>query len=262
VKVVSIVVIVLLAGAIGGYLWLTNDPTDPVDVGAVVSEFREAAATTEAATVPTGPEPGVYLYDTTGSESVDALDGSSHRYPATTTMTLRADDRGCIRSRWEALEQRWDEIVRCPGPDGWSHESQIVYHEFFRMSENRGFICEAGSTFLPADLAPGTAFTSTCISGGSDRSGDSDEVVSGRVVGPERVTVGGEPVETVHVRYVINIGGESTGQAIVDRWFSTDVSSLLVREVREGNSTSDTVIGAVHYEERYELTLRSLEPIT
>ena len=39
------------------------------------------------------PEPGVYVYATTGSAKVDALNGAAHTYPAETTITVTLE--GC-----------------------------------------------------------------------------------------------------------------------------------------------------------------------
>jgi hypothetical protein len=115
-----------LAGvAVAGFLaWRAyRDTSTEVAVDAVVDEFRAAttdgpATTAPATTAPATsapvetthpaapsrrlPSPGVYVYATTGSESVDALAGTDHDYPAETTITvLRA---GCgVVLRWVAL---------------------------------------------------------------------------------------------------------------------------------------------------------------
>ena len=290
--------LVVVAGvAAGGYLWITSDPAEPVDVDDVVADYRasttaasapapvtarpttmaSAPATTASAPAPTDvstrptssapversdPTPGVYVYDTTGRESVDALGGSAHEYPAETTITLRQQGgEGCVRARWEALRQRWDEELRCPHPDGWSLDAKTVYHSFFRQSEKRSFDCEPDEVYLPADPAPELALSARCTSAGGAKSGRSTEGWRGRTVGMETLKIDGRTVDTFHVRYQVAIGGESTGRADIDRWYSLEAPTLLVRELRTGRTTSETVIGAVHYEERYELLLRSLEPI-
>ena len=274
------VVAVIGGGVLGGYLWLTSDQAVPVDVQQVAANFR---TTTTVARSPTTPAPtsaaagsttsvastttrpaapiGVYVYNTTGQEGVDALGGSEHPYPAATTITMSDLGNGCRSTRWDALEQRWSDAQLCPGPDGWTLSAKTVYHAFFHQSDERVYSCQPGSVHLPADLTPDLTFSAYCTSGGTSASGASTEEIHGRVIGDEAITVDGQPVDTVHVQYQITIGGETGGQTNIDRWYARDVPLLLVKEVSDSATTSEEVIGTVHYDERYELVLQSLEPI-
>ena len=81
------------------------------------------------------------------------------------------------------------------------------------------------------------------------------------MIGDEEIVVNGQSVDTVHVQYEIAIGGETGGQTSIDRWYARDVPMLLVKEVSDSATTSEEVVGTVHYTERYELVLQSLEPI-
>ena len=136
-----------------------------------------------------------------------------------------------------------------------------MFHSFFHQSDERAFSCTEGSMYLPTVLTPGATFSADCSSAGSSESGASTELINGRVIGTEALQVAGQPVETVHVRYEIIIGGESTGRTDIDRWYALDAPPLLVREVRQSFTDSETPIGTVHYEEHYELILQSVEPI-
>jgi hypothetical protein len=80
VVVAAVVVVAALAAAVAGGLFL-RDTARPASVTAALRLFREENPN------PTGDE-GVYLYDTTGGESLDVLGGVTHRYPATTTIAL------------------------------------------------------------------------------------------------------------------------------------------------------------------------------
>lgn len=68
-----------------------------------------ASTTTTTSPPPTAPaaqgrrHPGVYTYDTTGGEQIDALGGAKHSYPASTTITIWDDGCG-QRMRWAPLE--------------------------------------------------------------------------------------------------------------------------------------------------------------
>lgn len=284
-------VTLLVVCGVGLLIWLRSDSANPVDVADIVDRYRAQAATSSSSTTtsstvandriphdsqpadrtdstssPAGAAPvtpGVYVYDTTGSESVDALGGSRHRYPATTTITVTREGDRCIRMRWDALEQRWDDRVLCRDGATWRIVALTTFHSFFRQDENRSFTCDDDALFVPDATAgkatPGSSYR--CASRGSGKSGASYEIDDVSVVGHERVDVGGAEVDAVHVHYDVTVGGETTGATSIDRWFATDVPGLLVRETNEGWTRSDTVIGAVEYDETYDLRLRRLEPL-
>ena len=120
-------VVVLAVGAIVAFL-LLRESTTAVDVDEAVGDFRQqqptapattgdagvettpAAVATSPATVPPPgsrvPAPGVYTYATTGRESIDALDGRSHRYPEVSTITVTHEECGAVL-RWRPLRERW-----------------------------------------------------------------------------------------------------------------------------------------------------------
>ncbi|MGI9051748.1 MAG: hypothetical protein ACR2HQ_03715 [Ilumatobacteraceae bacterium] len=166
---------------------------------------------------PVLPTPGVYLYDTVGDERVDAIGGSVHDHPATTTITLSIDG-DCVATRWDALDQRWDQAQYCRTASGWERTAMTAFHSFFHQD--------------------------------------------GTVVGIESVQVDGRSVDSLHVHDEVAISGNSTGQQVIDRWYSRDAPLLLTKGVRTGSATLETAIGAVHYDERFELALTSLQPIS
>lgn len=288
----SIGVAAVLVVAGGFVIWLRSYHEDPIDVEQVVERYRGTETTasssapanstattgavdevsesrpdrgpeslpTTAAESPALPSPGVYVYETTGSEKVNALGGKTHHYPEETAATVTIDD-DCVKTRWDALKQRWDENLLCPGDGGWHLDELITFHSFFRQDERREYSCEPGTMHVPFDADPGSTFTGYCESPGSGHSGTSTEEVTAEVIGVVTSEVDGEAVDVVNIRYEITIGGESEGAATVDRWFALEPAPLLVREVRDGYTDSDTAIGNVRYEERYEVWLKSMEPM-
>jgi hypothetical protein len=225
-----------------------------------------AAATTSseptAAAPPAPPLPsaGVYVYATTGHEGVDALSGSSHTYPEETTVTLTIGDDGCVHTRWDALRQRWNDETVCRRGRRWMLKEKTVFHSFFRQSERRHFVCDADSVALPARLIPDTTFNAACTSGGGSQSGRSTEAITGTVIGDEQLAIDGRMVDVIHIRYEMEIAGESSGHNQLDRWIWRDSPPLVVLETSRQTTTSETVIGDVHYDEDYELSVLSLEP--
>src|SRR6185295_15331499 len=94
--VAGTVVVVLVAG--GVFFWLrTRDEVTDVSVDRAVSQFDDGSGSSGTTVVGAGgltlPAPGVYTYMTSGSESVDALGGATHTYPASSALTVR--QAGC-----------------------------------------------------------------------------------------------------------------------------------------------------------------------
>ncbi len=79
------------------------------------------------------------------------------------------------------------------------------------------------------------------------------------VIGYETLTVGTEQVETLHIRTTsASIGGSESSDS-TDTWILPG-TQLIVRQVTDDSSTSQSRIGPVQYHEEYELDLVSLRP--
>src|SRR5205823_2039908 len=109
------------------------------------------------------PAAGVYVYETTGSESTDALTGARHEYPRRTTMTLQHTACG-FETRWQPLDQRWDDGSFCFERNGTSLRRFESHHEFFGKTDTQTFVCPAGSIVYPADRPPGRTWRFSCSS--------------------------------------------------------------------------------------------------
>lgn len=251
-------VVVLLIGGVAGIVLvvLHNDTTD-LSVGEAVQRFERTAG--RAGGGPEGasalPAPGVYVYDTSGQASVDALNGASHPYPAQTTLTVTDDGCGA-RLRWVAVKERWEERLVCPTGEGLALREVHSYHEFFNQGDERTYSCDANALDLP--MGDKTTFTATCTSAGSSKSGADDMRIDGAVVGVERVTTPAGTHDTVHVRLVAHFTGDTNGDQTTDRWLLP--GGLLAKEVRDQRTVSSSIIGPVTYTEHYVLQLVSTEP--
>ena len=89
---------------------------------------------------------GVYLYATKGGESVDALGGAHHRYPATTTITAMGAPCG-VKLRWDALQGRSTTWTLCSTKAGVELGTEEVVHTFFGQADDTTYAC-AGSELL------------------------------------------------------------------------------------------------------------------
>jgi hypothetical protein len=222
-----------LAAAVAGGLFL-RDSSRTASVTAALRLFREENPST------TGDE-GVYLYDTTGGESLDVLGGATHRYPATTTIAL--SHAGCgTRLRWQALTERSTTWVLCRSAHGIVEQSSDEVHDFFGKVDRTGYRCvNARSTF-------------TCVSPHGRELGVAVDL------GRETITVGDTHVDTVHIRTTAQISGGDRGTERVDWWIAANAAAPVRIAFSSRTSRKEPIVGVAHYRERAELRLVSLAP--
>ena len=165
---------------------------------------------------------GVYVYETTGFESVDAFGGARHAYPRRTTISIRRAD-GCTIFRWQPFTQRFYEWETC----GTRLRRFGELHRFFGRDDRRTYRCDATSSLQRGwrCTAQGTTETARVLSSGPH-----------------------------HVRLRTELTGETSGTGLREVWPRAD--GVPRRMVVENESTSPSFLGDVHYRERYELRLR------
>jgi hypothetical protein len=237
---------VAAVGLLGSWWFLLRDVSTPASVGDAIAAYRRQG-TGGSSPIP----PGVYLYSTDGSEQTDALRGTTHRYPSTTTITVTGAPCG-VRLRWDVLEGRSTTWTACTGSSSWSERSRDERHRFFGATEKTTYTC-TDTPFRPAGDRAGTTFTVSCATGEAREHGP------GRVVGQETVDVGDTVVPSVHIRTATSFSGATTGGATYDFWLAR-ATGLPVRIDMVSRTTNGSIIGDVHYQERVSLRLTSLEP--
>ena len=242
------VVAALALAALGGWYLLRRDHVEPASVVDAVAAYRaQEGAGRGRSPIPTG----VYLYDTEGFERTDALGGTTHRYPTTSTVSVTADPCG-IRLRWDVLDGRYTTWQLCVGPRGWTQKLRDERHTFFGIGEQTTYRC-ADTAFRPAGDEPGTKFAVSCTTGEATERG------RGTIVGRGSCHVGGSAVECVHVRTRTTFAGGTKGASTFDFWLARDTGlPVAVRMV--SRTTNGSLIGDVHYEEDVSLRLTSLTP--
>lgn len=196
------------------------------------------------------PAPGVYVYATTGRDSVDALSGAHHDYPATTTITVIPTACG-VQQRWDVLEERWEEWQRCIDSNGVTEPGRTNYDEFFGQSQTDSWVCTGAPRPLVA--AAGTTWSKTCVNGSSIDNHD------GVVIGVEPQVVGTVTVDTLHVRVTITDDVSSDLQ-VIDTWYLAG-TDLVVVQTSTAATANDSPVGTVNYDETYEIRLSSLTPL-
>ena len=243
---VTVATVTVVAAAI-----VLRESTAPVDVDRAVSDFRSDSPTFERP-LSALPQPGVYIYATSGRESVDALDGRHHDYPAETTITVRHEGCGA-EFAWRPLAERFDDTLLCPEPSGVELPRYRSHHEFFGIDDDREFVCEPGSWWYPASTEPGTTWTVRCAAD------DVNVFRTGTVTGLSEVDIAGETVEVLTFELHDEISGASVGtnERVVK---VLPGSALIVELAASVDVRSGSPIGDVHYLELYRLRLTSLTP--
>ena len=128
----------------------STQPESTTPTTAVATSIAAATSTTVAPlAAPPLVEPGIYRYKTTGSEQIDALGGTSHDYPAETTLTVVAGDCG-VHVRWDAFARTTRRVgvvlvVRRHrlGPLG------VQYHEFYNQPDEEAVSCDRRVLIVP-----------------------------------------------------------------------------------------------------------------
>jgi hypothetical protein len=239
--------LVALAG-VGVWRLALRDTSEPVSVGDALRRFRDEAAGA-GGRIP----PGVYVYATTGFESVSALGGSRHRYPARSTITARPDPCG-VSLRWEALTTRSSTFTLCAGDGELRLAAWTEEHEFFGQPDRTEWQCSE-TVWLPEGRAPGARSSWRC------RSDDTVQTGTLTVVGEATVLVEGEPVRAVRVRATVRETGAARGRLEEERWLEPE-TGLPLRIVYGVRTENPSPIGDVTFDERFGLRLLSLEPRT
>lgn len=223
-----------------------REQADPVSVDDAVARFRAAAKQGDTP-IPTG----VYVYATSGSESISALGGRLHRYPRRSSITVTSNGCG-MQLRWEVLRTRRNSWSVCQHGDGQRLESWEEAHNFVGRDDVTSWRCVA-TDWLPADRTPGSVSPYRCDGAGTRQRG------TVTVVGEEAVTVGSVAVDTVRLRISVAETGEARGPLVEERWLEP-ATGLPIRLRYRVTTKNASLIGDVTFEERSELRLVSLEP--
>jgi len=235
-------VVVALGVVIAVRAWLTEAPRD-VGVAETVAHFRAAASETAAID-------GVYVYDTTGTESVDVLGGDIHTYPVISALTVTTEGCG-VRMTWKPQDGRSESWLVCASDGGLTTPRSNSVHSFFRQTYDTAFVCVGSWWVAPPGL---TEWSSSCVN--QDRTSTRDA----RVVGIEPYELDGRPREAIHERWVDQLSRGSEGTVTTEIWIDQK-TGLMLRQHAVTDSRNDSPVGKVVFREDLDLKLRSLVPL-
>jgi len=247
-KVALLATVFLVAVAVLAWLNRPRDEPTRATVDEAVRSFR-AKGTGGRGGGQGEPALGVYRYATRGSESTRGpILSTTHNYGGVSTIALSAGRCG-ERERWQVLAGRWTEVEAC-APHGERLAALTEYHEFFGFGQEESLRCHGEA---PAgSLGPGARFSNLC------KSGDSSISSSSRIVGVDRVSVGNETFDTLHIKTRNAVEGDPSGTAKREEWRRRSDGLLLRRSAESDVDTSAG--GGSHYTEQYTIRLLSATP--
>ena len=198
-------------------------------------------------------DPGVYVYRTSGSESVDAFTGVTHEYPAETTITVTSEGCGVLL-RWDALQERHEEWRLCTTEAGIELQPRsLQYHEFFDQETPEDVVCDMPTLVVPVTDEPIEPNALTCTID------DRPWLPTWEVLESDVREIDGATIDVRHVRMTIDDNDEHFEHYVAD-WMLAP-NGLPVELSVSKQSKSPTVVGDVIYDETVQLELVSTEPL-
>jgi hypothetical protein len=203
----------------------------------------------------TPPAEGVYSYRATGGDSI-SLAGASHTYPSEVYDTV-THTGGCQwKSEFDIAEENKSTRTLCSEPGRLSLLEDRRQVTYFGQTETEDPHCRPPFVFHDATEVPGSTISSVCDSS------DTHIDVQSTYVRHETVTVGGSPVDAVHLKLHGTFTGRADGTADEQLWVFPQ-TGLVLRWERTEDAYASAAFGAnIHYHEKATLVLESLTPST
>lgn len=229
------------AAILGGRL-LLRDSSKPVPVAAAVAALRRGATASRAG--------GVYVYATSGGESISAFVHGRHAYPDRTGLAVVPTACGS-RLQWDALQGRSTVWTLCRTRLGLEVRAEVETHRFFGRDDRTRYACTG-------ELL-GTVGGKTGMRSYVCRSARGRQTGQVRFLGRVRVRVGGRTLPALHVRTVGRVTGGDAGTETVDWWLAPTGGPPL-RLVLRSRTSRPLPLGRAHYRENADLRLVSTTP--
>ena len=237
------IVLLIAAAWAGGFL--LHDSSQAASISQELRRFR-------AGTHDSGGLSGVYLYATEGRESINALGGATHIYPARTSITLIEVPCG-IQLRWAALEKRSTTWTFCSTAAGVELRISDERHAFFNLSDHADYVC-SGRLLIPKNPVAGATEPFTC------RSNRNLEVGEAHIIGEGTLDVGGRNIGAIRVSTDLTIRYRDGGHETIE-WWLDPATALPLRIKLHSRTSRKMFVGRVRYREDLSLRLLSLVPL-
>ena len=259
---VAVAVAVALVAVVGVGVFLTaRDNADPVGVDEAKGRTTSSAPQDDTPATPR-PEPGVYRYEGSGTESLSVPPLSQDQGP-TMPGTVELGDDGCWTFRIDFSTNHWQSWEHCPdggdlvevGGESWQRW-MVGATAITNLST---FVCDEDAMLVPADPSKGEEWDTRCVGTNEAVEGESVSAGTYRFVGEEDVEVGDATVTTHRFVRERTMSGAQVGTERSEVWYAVD-TGLPIRNERTVEARTDTPIGESTYTESGEFHLVSVDP--
>lgn len=253
---------IAVVALIGVGLYLTfRDNARPVGIDAAKERIAKSAAPEDSA-ASRRPEPGVYRYEGSGTESLSTPPLSQGQGP-TMPGTVELGEDGCWTFRIDFSTNHWQAWDVCPkGNDlvetgGQSWQRWMIGPT--AVTNLSDFTCADGAMRIPAEPAADDEWPARCT--GTNEAVDGEAISEGtyRFIGEKTVQVGDVALAAHGFVSERTMSGAQVGTERSEVWFATDTGLPLSNE-RTVEARTDTPIGESTYTETGEFHLVSVEP--
>lgn len=258
----GLALVVVLAAALGGfaYLW-SRSGARPVDLDNARRRFLEERVASEGPDGPYTPPEGVYVYRGSGSESLSSPPKSQAEGPEMPGTVTHGTD-GCYAFRLDYSTNHYRVWNLCADETGLRETGGSVFQKWDfvvstidTLAQTR---CAPPAVVIAADMVPGDRWESRCEGDNSAISGTTVTDSVHRFVGWDRVRVGDDRLDAMHLRRRAAISGAQIGTESFDLWITGD--GLIVKGRQRIVLDSDSPIGKVTYTQAGEFSLVRATP--
>lgn len=256
------VLVVLVAGAVVTTV-LSLDTPGPASVDDALDRFREHGGDDGSALPGGRPPEGVYRYAGEG-EAALSFPPLTQQDGAEMPATVTHQPRGCWTTRVELNAEHWqqwtycrvgDTMVETGGRTGQTWDLGVSSAENVST-----FLCRPPNPVLEPAAEPGDQTEQTCSGSNSAVGGRTTSSGTSTFVGEETMVIGGQDVDTLHLRGERTLSGSQEGDERIDVWFRYD--GLLVRYERDIEVRTNSPVGIITYTETGHFELTDLRPQT
>lgn len=239
--------VVLFGGSIFVYSTMFGSSATSISYREAFNEFvaQQESESDVARGIEGLPQPGVYRYTTTGSESIKSIVSASHDYPAESVITIT--EAGCgVRMEWAPLRERSEYLEICRIDDRLVLMGYGGAHEFFGLRNEHFVTCPRQTWLIPG---PEDADNLDVICEGGD-------LVHNRTSKPFTATevfLNDKKIDGFSVETEFAAKGTFNGTTVRTMVFDEDGMLLSWKDVVSG--FSKTPIGDADYTEEFSLSL-------
>jgi len=256
-------VLVVLGLGVVGALFALRDRPEAQSVDSVVDRFRASTTVYSATTVPFDrPAVGVYEAVGSGRESL-SVPPVSQTDGEVMPITVQDTAAGCWLWRIDYNTAHWHAYEYCPEGD----ELLLVRqenHQFWdfgvgSVTNVARFDCDPPPPIVVRDPDVGDRFGNRCAGTNSAVPGVAELEGTAVVDGIETLEIGGVEVRAVRQVRDGRFTGAQVGHVDETWWLAAD-TGLPLKVRRDIRVETDSIIGAVVYEEEGSWQLRSMTP--